>query len=107
MIQWRLVLAKIALYRIGDGQELLLAQGAAELNDEQVTRPWIRTAREKVETTGAQISARSTPLRALAAELKRLDFHIPTLSVIDWYTPALITAHRNGSLISSSTNWAV
>jgi hypothetical protein len=54
MIQWRLVLAKIALYRIGDGQELLLAQGAAELNDEQVTRPWIRTAREKVEATGAK-----------------------------------------------------
>ena len=68
---------KFALYRIGDEQELLLAQGEAELNDEQVTRLWIRTTREKVEKTMAEISAGFTPLRALAAELKRLELPHP------------------------------
>jgi acetate kinase len=63
---------KFALYRIGDGEELLLAQGAAELDDGQITRLWIQRAREKVEKTGSKISAASTPLYALAVEVKRL-----------------------------------
>ena len=63
---------KFALYRIGHGEELLLAQGAAELNDGQITRLWIHSAHEKVEKTGSEISSTSTPLYALAVELKRL-----------------------------------
>ena len=63
---------KFALYRMGDKEELLLAQGAAELNDAQITRLWIRSAHEKVEKTGSEISSASTPLYALAFELKRL-----------------------------------
>ena len=56
---------KFALYRIGDGEELLLAQGAAELDDEQITRLWIHSAHEKIEKTGGEISSASTPLYAL------------------------------------------
>ena len=63
---------KFALYRIGHGEELLLAQGAAELNDGQITRLWIHSAHEKVEKTGSEISSASTPLYALAVEVKRL-----------------------------------
>ena len=63
---------KFALYRIGQGEELLLAQGSAELNDGQITRLWIHSAHEKVEKTGSEISSASTPLYALAVELKRL-----------------------------------
>jgi acetate kinase len=68
---------KFALYRIGHGEELLLAQGAAELNDERVARLWIHSAHEKVEKTGSEIASASTPLRALAAELKRLELPHP------------------------------
>ncbi|HKM85597.1 MAG TPA: acetate/propionate family kinase, partial [Terriglobales bacterium] len=63
---------KFALYRIGDGEELLLAQGAAELDDGQLTRLWIHSPHEKVEKTGSEISSASTPLYALSVELKRL-----------------------------------
>ena len=63
---------KFALYRIGDGEELLLAQGAAELDDGQITRLWIHSPHEKVEKTGSEISSASTPLYALSVELKRL-----------------------------------
>ena len=63
---------KFAVYRIGDGEELLLAQGAAELNDGQITRLWIHSAHEKVEKTGSEISSAPAPLNALAVELKRL-----------------------------------
>ena len=69
---------KFALYRIdGGGEERLLAQGATELNDGQITRLWIRTTREKVEKTGSEISSPSTPLHALAVELKRLQLQHP------------------------------
>ena len=63
---------KFALYRMGDNEELLLAQGAAELSDGQITRLWIHSAHEKVEKTGSEISSASTPLYALAFESKRL-----------------------------------
>ena len=63
---------KFALYRLGDKEELLLAQGAAELSDGQITRLWIHSAHEKVEKTGSEISSASTPLYALAFESKRL-----------------------------------
>ena len=63
---------KFALYRLGDKEELLLAQGAAELSDGQITRLWIHSAHEKVEKTGSEISSASTPLHALAFESKRL-----------------------------------
>jgi len=66
---------KFALYRIGDGEELLLAQGAAELDDGQITRLWVHGPQEKVEKTRSEISSASMPLYALAAELKRL--HLP------------------------------
>src|SRR5260370_11076428 len=69
---------KFALYRIdGGGEEHPLAQGAVELNDEQVTRLWIRTTREKVAKTGSEISSPSTPLHALAVALKRLQLPHP------------------------------
>src|SRR5260370_36771910 len=69
---------KFALYRIdGGGEEHPLAQGAVELNDEQVTRLWIRTTREKVEKTGSEISSPSTPPHALPVELKRLQLPHP------------------------------
>src|SRR5271163_998528 len=68
---------KFALYRIGDEQELLLAQGEAELNHGQITRLWIHGAREKVEKTGSEISSPSTPLHALAVELSRLQLQHP------------------------------
>ena len=68
---------KFALYRIGDGEEVLLAQGAAELNDERVARLWIHSARQKVEKTGSEISPASTPLSALSVELKQLQLPHP------------------------------
>jgi len=69
---------KFGLYRIyGGGEEHPLAQGAAELNDGQVTRLWIHSAHEKVEKTGSEISSPSTPLHALAVELKRLQLQHP------------------------------
>jgi len=68
---------KFALYRIGDGEELLLAQGAAELDDGQITRLWIHSAHEKIEKTGGEISSASTPLYALSLELKRLQHPHP------------------------------
>ena len=68
---------KFALYRTGDGEELLLAQGAAELNDGQITRLWIHSAHEKVEKKGSEISSASTPLYELAVELKRLQLPHP------------------------------
>ena len=68
---------KFALYRIGDGEEVLLAQGAAELNDERVARLWIHSAGEKVEKTGSEISPASTPLSALSLELKQLQLPHP------------------------------
>src|SRR5260370_2970862 len=69
---------KFARYRIdGGGEEHPLAQGAAELNDGQITRLWIHSAHEKVEKTGSEISSPSTPLHALAVELKRLQLQHP------------------------------
>jgi acetate kinase len=62
---------KIALYRIGDSEELLLAQGVAELNDGQITRLSIKNAHEKVDKKGSEVSS-STPLNALSDELKQL-----------------------------------
>jgi len=71
---------KVALYRIGHGEELLLAQGAAELNDGQITRLWIHSPHEKVEKTGSEISSASTTLYALSVELKRL--RLPHLDAV-------------------------
>ncbi len=71
---------KFALYRIGDGAELLLAQGAAELDDGQITRLWIHSSHEKVEKTGSEISSASAPLYALSVELKRL--RLPHLDAV-------------------------
>ncbi len=68
---------KFALYRIGDGEELLRAQGAAELDDGQISRLWIHSAHEKIEKTGGEISSASTPLYALSLELKRLQHPHP------------------------------
>src|SRR5260370_24929886 len=84
---------KFALYRIGHGEELLLAQGAAELNDGQITRLWIHSALEKVEKTGSEIASASTPPYALAVELKRL--HLPHPDALEH--PLLHAGPHHGS----------
>ena len=68
---------KFALYRIGDGEEVQLSQGAAEVNDGQISRLWIHSLDKKIEKTGIEISSGSTPLYALSEELKRLQHPHP------------------------------
>src|SRR5260370_4662393 len=68
---------KFALYRIGDGEEVQLAQGAAEVNDGQISRLWIHSPHKKIEKTGIEISSHSTLLNALSIELKQLGLPHP------------------------------
>ena len=96
---------KFALYRIGHGEELLLAQGAAELNDGQITRLWIHSAHEKVEKTGSEISSASTPLYALAVEVKRLQLPHPDAVGHRFVHGGPHHAAPERSLIPSLTNW--
>jgi acetate kinase len=63
---------KFALYQIGDGEEILLAQGAVERNDTEVAHLWIHSAQGKIEKTGRDISSTSAALRAASTELERL-----------------------------------
>ncbi len=62
---------KFALYRIGKG-ESLLAQGGFESSDAQPVHLWIHIDQGKIEKTGKEISSPSTPLYAIAVELKLL-----------------------------------
>jgi acetate kinase len=64
---------KFALYEIGDGKEILLAQGAVESNDTEVARLWINSAQRKIEKTGRQMSSVPGALQAASVELERLE----------------------------------
>jgi acetate kinase len=64
---------KFALYEIGDGKEILLAQGAVESNDTEVARLWINSAQRKIEKTGREMSSVSAALHAASVELERLE----------------------------------
>jgi acetate kinase len=64
---------KFALYRIGDREEILLAQGAVERNDVQGARLWIHSLRRKIEKTGGEMSSLSAALHAASVELERLE----------------------------------
>src|SRR5208282_2312324 len=63
---------KFALCQIGDGKEILLAQGAVERNDSQIARLWIHSAQRKIEKTGTEMSSASSALHAASIELERL-----------------------------------
>ena len=64
---------KFALYEIGDGKEILLAQGAVESNDTEVARLWINSAQRKIEKTGGEMSSVSAALHAASVELEQLE----------------------------------
>jgi acetate kinase len=64
---------KFALYEIGDGKEILLAQGAVESNDAQSARLWINSPQRKIEKTGGEMSSVSAALHAASIELERLE----------------------------------
>ena len=64
---------KFALYRIGDREEILLAQGAVERNDAQSARLWINSPQRKIEKTGGEMSSVSAALHAASVELERLE----------------------------------
>jgi len=68
---------KFALYQIGEGKEILLAQGAVEHNDSQIARLWIHSAQGKIEKTGGETSSASGALHAATIELERLRFPHP------------------------------
>jgi acetate kinase len=68
---------KFALYRIGDGEEVQISQGAAEVNDGQISRLWIHTPQKKIEKARNEISSHSTLLNALSIELKQLGLPHP------------------------------
>jgi acetate kinase len=64
---------KFALYRIGDREEILLAQGAVERNGAQSARLWIHSPQRKIEKTGGEMSSVSAALHAASIELERLE----------------------------------
>ena len=64
---------KFALYRIGDRDEILLAQGAVERNDAQSAGLWINSSQRKIEKTGGEMSSVSAALHAASIELERLE----------------------------------
>ncbi len=68
---------KFALYRIGEGEEILLAQGAVERNDAQSARLGIRSAQRKMEKTGSDMSSLPGALHAASTELERLGLPPP------------------------------
>jgi len=68
---------KFALYQIGDGKEMLLAQGAVERNDTEVARLWIHSAQRKIERTGGDMSSVPAALYAASLELERLGLPQP------------------------------
>src|SRR5712692_7355889 len=68
---------KFALYQIGDGEEILLAQGAVERNDAEVGRLWIHSAQRKIEKIGRDISSTPAALRTASAELEGLQVPRP------------------------------
>ncbi len=69
---------KFALYRIGDGEETLLAQGAVERDGPQGARLWINSAQQKIETVGQDLfSSSGTSLQAVFAQLQRLELPHP------------------------------
>jgi acetate kinase len=55
---------KFALYRIGDGEETLLAQGVVERDDAEVARLWIHSGQQKIEKIGREMSSISAALHA-------------------------------------------
>ena len=63
---------KFALYQIGDGKEILLAQGAVEHDDSQIARLWIHSTQGNIEKTGREMSSASAALQAASTELERL-----------------------------------
>jgi acetate kinase len=68
---------KFALYQIGDGKEILLAQGAVEHDGSQVARLWIRSAQGRIEKAGREMSSASAALHAASTELERLGLPHP------------------------------
>ena len=68
---------KFALYQIGDGKEMLLAQGAVEHNDTEVARLWIHSVQRKIERTGSDMSSLPAALYAASMELERLGLPHP------------------------------
>src|SRR5258708_32006802 len=63
---------KFALYRIADGEEILLAQGAVE-RDAQSARLWIHSPQRKIEKTSGEMSSVSAALHAASVELELLE----------------------------------
>src|SRR5208282_3744717 len=63
---------KFALYQIGDGKEILLAQGAVEHDDSQIARLWIHSTQGNIDETGREMSSASAALQAASTELERL-----------------------------------
>jgi acetate kinase len=68
---------KFALYQIGDGREVLLAEGAVESNDAQTARLWINSAQRKIQSSDVNVSSPSAALHAASMELKRLELPHP------------------------------
>src|SRR5271156_80306 len=64
---------KFALYRIGDGEEIQLAQGTVERNDTEVARFWIHSGQRKIEKTRSDMSSVPAALHAASIELEHLD----------------------------------
>jgi acetate kinase len=68
---------KFALYQIGDGRELLLAEGAVESNGAQAARLWIESAQGKFERSDVDVPSPSAALHAASMELERLKLPHP------------------------------
>ncbi len=68
---------KLALYQIGDGEEILLAEGAVENNDAQTARLWIRSVQTHFENSDVDVSSPAAALHAASMALERLDLPHP------------------------------
>jgi acetate kinase len=68
---------KFALYKLGDGGEELLAQGALERTSGQHARLWIRAGQRKLESSGEQFFEPHAGVRAAFTELERLSIAPP------------------------------
>jgi acetate kinase len=68
---------KFALYQIGDGEEILLGEGAVERSDAQTARLWIHSAQSNLERSDVEMSSPSAALHAASMELERLELPHP------------------------------
>jgi len=64
---------KFALYQIGNGEEVLLAEGAVERKDASA-RLWIHSGQRKIDKTGSDMPSLPAALREASMELERLGF---------------------------------